>query len=127
MKRCIDSLQFLIINAVHCSLGSDLAFNLLCVAMFLFCSLLSGIFHQKMAVKYFSHMKFMKNTHCLQACMNYGIYQTGILCYNFMLFVVVLLNLYMVLLFREHTVCYRMWNDLVMAVWGSSWAVPFLM
>lgn len=40
-----------------------------------------GIFHQRMAVKYFSHMKFMKNIHWHQAFLNCGIYQTGIFYY----------------------------------------------
>lgn len=105
MKHCIGSCEFLIINAVRCSSGSDLAFSLLYVAVCLFCSLLSGIFHQKTAVKYFSRMKFMKNTRWLQVCLNYGIYQTGIYFFFFvhsLVFIVTLLNLYVVIVFCEH-------------------------
>lgn len=123
MKHCIGSCEFLIINAVRCSSGSDLAFSLLYVAVCLFCSLLSGIFHQKTAVKYFSRMKFMKNTRWLQVCLNYGIYQTGIYFFFFCTFFG--LHSYSFEFICGHSVLRAswLWSDLLMAMWGSSWAL----
>lgn len=71
-----------------CFSAADMTFTVFCIVMFFgfgfvfgFFFLLSGMFHQKTAVKYFSHMKSMKNIHWLRASLNCGIYQTGIVCY----------------------------------------------
>lgn len=70
-------------------------------------------------------MNFMKSIPCLRASLNSGIYQTGILCYHFVLFVIILWV-------HAHTVlgkaaCCLAHKDLLLTPWASCWPVLYLL